>query len=125
MRWSNVGYYYIVFLHWKRFGTPSFIIDRIEKGLIFSLCLNILRVFFLGQSYNTDQPVPSYFPIALNYKDHTQFIVMTLEERIENDTLTVLGRVWEVELPILVMPNTIELSKPTMSHDERFFLTSG
>lgn len=45
----------------------------------------------------------------------------TLEERIENDTLTVLGRVWEVGLPILVMPNTIELSKPRMSHDERFF----
>lgn len=75
---------------------------------------------FKGKSYNADQPVPSYFPNALNCKDHTQFIVKTLEESIENGSLTVLGRVGEVEPPILVMPITIEPSKPRMCHDERF-----
>lgn len=106
---------------WKRLGTPSFILDwNIENGVnIFSMFKHF-KGNFKGKSYNADQPVPSYFPNASNCKYHTQFIVKTLEERIENGLLTVLGRVGEVEPPILVMPITIEPSKPRMCHDERF-----
>lgn len=94
---------------WKRLGTPSFILDwNIENGVnIFSMFKHF-KGNFKGKSYNADQPVPSYFPNASNCKYHTQFIVKTLEERIENGLLTVLGRVGEVEPPILVMPITIE-----------------
>ncbi|CAC5388722.1 unnamed protein product [Mytilus coruscus] len=40
--------------------------------------------------------------------------------RIANGSITVLGRVEECEPPFLVLPITIEPSKPRMCHDERF-----
>lgn len=74
---------------WKRLGTPSFILDWIENGVDIFPMFKHFKGNFKGKSYNADQPVQSYFPNALNCKDHTQFIVKTSEERIENGSLTV------------------------------------
>ncbi|CAG2202826.1 unnamed protein product [Mytilus edulis] len=41
-------------------------------------------------------------------------------ERIANGSLTVIGRVGECDPPLLVLPITIEPSKPRMCHDERY-----
>lgn len=67
----------------------------------------MLRVILKKKSYNADQSISSYFPNAFNCKDHTKFMVKTLKERRENGSLTVLGRVMEVEQHVTVMPITI------------------
>ena len=48
------------------------------------------------------------------------FISSTILERVKNGSLLVWGRIGEVEPPHLVMPLTVEPSKPRLCHDERF-----
>lgn len=50
----------------------------------------------------------------------TDFISRTILERVQNGSLTVWGKVNEVDPPYLVVPITIEPNKPRMCHDERF-----
>jgi hypothetical protein len=50
------------------------------------------------------------------------FIDHTILERVGNGSLSIWGRVGAIEPPHLVMPMTIELSKPRMCHDERLNL---
>jgi len=48
------------------------------------------------------------------------FIARTLEERMRNGSLTVLGKVGECDPPYLILPLTVEPTKPRLCHDERF-----
>ena len=48
------------------------------------------------------------------------FIVNTLLERVCSGAISVLGRVGEVDPPHLVMPLTVEPTKPRLCHDNRF-----
>lgn len=48
------------------------------------------------------------------------FITETLEQRLKRGAVTVLGRVGEVDTPHLILPITIEPSKPRLCIDARF-----
>ena len=50
----------------------------------------------------------------------SEFISKNILERVANGSLSVWGKVGEVSPPHLVMPITIEPTKPHMCHDERF-----
>ena len=59
---------------------------------------------------------PNY-PICMQFED---FISSAILDRFKNGSLVFWGKVGEVQLPHLVMPITVEPSKPRMCHDERF-----
>ena len=105
---------------WKRLQPPQNVLDWVQNGVDIFPMFRHFKGNFKGKSYDSDKPVPEYFQNAKICKNHTEFIVKTLEERIENGSLSVLGRVGEVEPPFLILPITVEPTKPRMCHDERF-----
>ena len=56
-------------------------------------------------------------PICARFEE---FISSTIKDRVKNGSLVFWGRVGQVEAPHLVMPITVEPSKPRICHDERF-----
>lgn len=75
---------------------------------------------FQGKFYNSPSPPRASFPNSKSCQVFSQFITETILERVTNGSLLVWGKVGEVPPPHLVMPITIEPSKPRMCHDERF-----
>ena len=53
-------------------------------------------------------------------KKFEDFISNCIRERVSNGSLSIWGKEGEVEPPHLVMPITIEESKPRKCHDEQF-----
>lgn len=49
-----------------------------------------------------------------------QFIDNTLLDRVSKGPISLVGKVGEVEAPYLVMPLTVEPTKPRLCHDNRF-----
>jgi hypothetical protein len=75
---------------------------------------------FKGKHFDSDIPPSILLPNATVCEGYTKFIAKTLEERLKNGSLTLLGKVGECDLPYLVLPLTIEPSKPRLCHDERY-----
>lgn len=75
---------------------------------------------FKGRAYDTDTPPQQYFPNARNCKKYVQFISTELKERIKSGAVKLLGRVGECKLPRVIMPLTVEPTKPRLCHDERY-----
>lgn len=75
---------------------------------------------FQGRFYHNPSPPGAYFPNSRSCQDFSGFISETILERVANGSLSVWGKVGEVSPPYLVMPITVEPSKPRMCHDERF-----
>lgn len=75
---------------------------------------------YQGRSYDSSFPPRVTFPNARRCLDFEQFIPSCIVERVSNGSLLVLGEVGAVDPPHLVMPITVEPTKPRMCHDERF-----
>ena len=75
---------------------------------------------YQGRSYDSSFPPRVTFPNARRCLDFEQFISSCIVERVSNGSLLVLGEVGAVDPPHLVMPITVEPTKPRMCHDERF-----
>lgn len=75
---------------------------------------------FQGKPYRSDLPPRMCFQNSPTCRPFKDFITATVMDRIANGSVNVIGRVNEVEPPYLVMPITVEPSKPRMCHDERF-----
>ena len=75
---------------------------------------------FKGQSYDSHVPPQRFFQNASICKDYASFIVHELNESLHTGSIRLLGRVNECEPPKLVIPLTVEPSKPRLCHDERF-----
>jgi len=75
---------------------------------------------FRGKSFDSDFPPNAIFPNSQSCQKFGNFIAVTLEDRIANGSLSVLGRIGSCELPKLIMPLTIEPNKPRLCHDERY-----
>lgn len=75
---------------------------------------------FKGEQYESERPPSEWFENNKRCQPFVNFIRRTLIERVENGAISVLGRVGEVQLPHLVMPLTVEPSKPRLCHDARF-----
>ena len=61
-----------------------------------------------------------FFPNSNNCKQFVDFICNELCERIATGSIKLLGRVGNCPPPKIIMPLTIEPSKPRLCHDERF-----
>ena len=66
------------------------------------------------------KPPKQIFPNANICKEHVNFIKTELYERVRNGFLSVVGRVGHCQPPIIVMPMTVEPSKPRLCHDDRY-----
>ena len=75
---------------------------------------------FQGRVYSSPLPPRALFPNNRSCQAFSEFISNTILERVANGSLSVWGKVGEVPPPHLVMPITVEPSKPRMCHDERF-----
>ena len=73
-----------------------------------------------GKTYCSDLPPRMCFPNSVACHPFKRFITATVKDRICNGSIYVVGPVGEVEPPHLVLPITVEPSKPRMCHDERF-----
>ncbi|KAK3731002.1 hypothetical protein QZH41_006641 [Actinostola sp. cb2023] len=75
---------------------------------------------FQGQFYNSKTPSRASFPNSKSCTGFEDFISTTLSQRLRNGSMSIWGKVGSAEPPHLVMPITIEPTKPRMCHDERF-----
>ncbi len=75
---------------------------------------------FKGETYKSDRPPRKAFLNNTSCKPFVQFIQRTLLERMENGAVSLVGKVGVVEPPYLVLPLTVEPSKPRLCHDARF-----
>ena len=75
---------------------------------------------FQGSFYDSSYPPRAMFSNNKSCLGFKQFISTTVLHRVKNGSLSVWGKVGEVEPPHLVMPLTVEPSKPRLCHDERF-----
>ena len=73
---------------------------------------------FKGKSYDSQLPPKMFFENNKICNEYEDFISATILERIKNGSISIWGKQGECEH--LVMPLTIEPSKPRMYHDERF-----
>ena len=79
-----------------------------------------LKGSFQGRVYSSPLPPRALFLNNRSCQAFSEFISNTILERVANGSLSVWGKVGEVSPPHLVMPITVEPSKPRMCHDERF-----
>ena len=75
---------------------------------------------YKGMFFDSDIPPPMIFKNAISCKMHTRFIHDTILDRLATGAISIWGRVNEVNPPHLVMPLTVEASKPRLCNDDRF-----
>ena len=73
-----------------------------------------------GESFNSALPPRRIFPNAISCKPFAQFISDTIVNRLSSGANSLWGKVGDVPPPYLVMPLTIEPSKPRLCNDNRF-----
>ena len=57
----------------------------------------------------------------MSCKPFADFVRSTLLDRLTSGVISLKGKVGEVEPPYLVLPLTVEPTKPRLCHDARFF----
>ena len=90
------------------------------KGVDIQLFWRHFTGTFNKKYYDSPLPPPSIFPNNSSCRGFEAFITNTILERVTNGSLQVIGQVDQVDPPHLVLPLTIEPSKPRLCHDERF-----
>ena len=75
---------------------------------------------FAGQSYDAPFPPTREFSKNSSCDKFKNFNDSTIRERVRTGSLLFCGHVGHVQPPHLVMPITVEPTKPRMCHDERF-----
>ena len=75
---------------------------------------------FQGKFYNSATPPAAFFPNSKSCLDFVEFISSTILDRVKNGSLLVWEKVGSVQPPHLVLPITLEPTKPRMYHDECF-----
>ena len=75
---------------------------------------------YRGENFDSTLPPHRIFPNAPSCKPFAQFISDTIIDRLRTGAISLWGRVGEVPPPLLVMPLTVEPSKPRLCNDNRF-----
>ncbi|XP_070544085.1 uncharacterized protein [Ptychodera flava] len=94
--------------HWIEHGVSVFDFIAPFKGEIF------------GTRYNCSFPPSIYLPNNPICRRHRDFVSSTLLDRVKSGALEIWGAVGKVPPPYIVMPLTIEPTKPRLCHDQRY-----
>jgi hypothetical protein len=108
------------FSEWERITTKLNVLDWIRHGVDIGKFFRPFKGNFKGEAYNSDIPPPAVFPNNPSCKEFGSFIAETLLDRVRNGSLMVWGKVGVCDPPYLVMPLTVEPTKPRLCHDERY-----
>ena len=87
---------------------------------VFPFFQHFSGVFFKGESYDSDLPPGKAFLNNVSCKLFVKFIQQTRLHRLETGAVSLLVKVGEVQSPHLVLPLTVEPTKPRLCHDARF-----
>lgn len=71
-------------------------------------------------SFTIPIPPGTCFRNSKSCEEFTDFISSTISRRLANGSISECGKVGECTPPYLVMPLTVEATKPRLCHDERF-----
>ncbi|CAH1801514.1 unnamed protein product, partial [Owenia fusiformis] len=96
------------------------LLSWIREGVLVADLWRDFKGNFKGLSFNAPIPPRRYFPNHASCIPFSQFIADTLSSRIKNGSIRVWGKVGQCQLPRIIMPLTVEPSKPRLCHDERF-----
>lgn len=75
---------------------------------------------FKGETFDCNLPPSRVFQNNVSCKPFKKFISSTIVENLNSGSISFWGKVGEVDPPLLVMPLTVEPSKPRLCHDNRF-----
>ena len=75
---------------------------------------------FNGRSFDSDCPPPIVLENSKSCAPFSDFISSTILQRVSAGVLSVWGEVGRVPPPYLVLPLTVESSKPSLCHNERY-----
>ena len=121
----NPNYYLCANIHdkleeWENINASDEVLDWVKNGINVSKYFQHFKGNFKGQPYDSNEPPRMVLPNSKTCIGFEDFIIESLEERLKNGSMSLVGRVGECEPPYLVMPLTIEPTKPRLCHDERF-----
>ena len=94
--------------------------EIIKEGVRVDRLFKPFKGNFKGSSYDSLLPPPMRLENVKVCEQFRDFITDTVVDWIDAGVLAVRGRVGEVTSPHLVLPITVEPSKPRLCHDERF-----
>lgn len=92
----------------------------LEGGVRVEAFFRPFRGNFRGRPYSSSQPPTAHFPNSPSCGGAATFVSQTLEDWLRAGAIRLLGKAGEIDPPHLVMPLTIEPTKPRLCHDERF-----
>ena len=100
----------------KRAEILSYLRDGVDVNSFFAP----YKGDFQGKFYDSPIPPSACFPNSKSCEEFTDFISSTISQRLANGSISMWGKVGECTPPYLVMPLTVEPTKPRLCHDERF-----
>ena len=116
-------------LHGNYAFWTTIIADHPHKEMILSWIQNRVDVrsfiqpftgHFKGHRYDSAFPPSKVFSNNLSCKQFTDFIAEAILSRLQSGAVKVWGRVTEVDPPFIVLPLTVEPTKPRLCIDARF-----
>ncbi|XP_077993129.1 uncharacterized protein LOC144447097 [Glandiceps talaboti] len=96
------------------------IMDWIKNKISISKYFTNFKGDFKGERYNHDTPLQKVFTNNPGCQKYGQFIARTIADRIESGAVSVWGIVGRDPSPHIVMPITVEPTKPRMCIDMRY-----
>ena len=93
------------------------LMDIIKEGVRIDRLFKPFKGNFKGSSYDSLFPPPMRLDNAKVCEQFRSFITDTVVDWVDAGILAVWGRVGEVTSPYLVLPLTVEPSKPRLCHD--------
>ena len=75
---------------------------------------------FKGERYDSDQPPHRLFKNNVSCKQFGEFVRTTLLSRLKSGAISLVGKVGQVSPPHIVLPLTVEPTKPRLCHDARY-----
>lgn len=104
-----------------RSSSPVDLMEIIRDGVKIERFFKPFKGDFKGSSFNSPRPTPIQLDNAKACEQFRDFISDTIIDWVAAGVLAVWGTVGEVPpLPRLVLPLTVEPSKPRLCHDDRF-----
>ena len=75
---------------------------------------------FKGEYYDSDRTPHRIFKNNVSCKQFGKFVRTALLSRLQTGAISLVGKVGQVKPPHLVLPLTVELTKPRLCHDARY-----
>jgi len=111
--------------HWRYIakmadGKDNEVLRWIESKVSIEPYFHHFKGTFKGEQFDSDRPPHKVFRNNVSCKPFKEFIQQTLLMRVRNGAISLVGRVGQVKPPHLVLPLTVEPTKPRLCHDARY-----